>query len=39
MSRYDGKVKIVKLDTEENFDTTARYGIGSLSTLLVFKGA
>ena len=35
---YSGKVKFVKLDTEENFDTTARYGVRSLPTLLVFKG-
>ena len=35
---YDGKVKFVEVDTEENFDTTARYGVRSLPTLLVFKG-
>ena len=35
---YDGKVKFVKLDTEQNFDIPARYGIRSLPTLLVFKG-
>ena len=35
---YDGKVKFVKVDTEENFDTTARYGVRSLPTLLVFRG-
>ncbi len=35
---YDGKVKFVKVDTEENFDTAARYGILGLPTLLVFKG-
>ncbi len=35
---YDGKVKFVKVDTEENFDTTALYGVRSLPTLLVFKG-
>ena len=35
---YDGRVKFVKLDTEENFDTAERYGIRSLPTLLVFKG-
>lgn len=34
---YSGKVKFVKVDTAENFDTTARYGIRSLPTLLVFK--
>ena len=35
---YDGKVKFVKLDTEENFDVTSRYGIRSVPTLLIFKG-
>ena len=35
---YSGKVKFVKLDTEENFDTPDRYGIRSLPTLMVFKG-
>ena len=35
---YDGKVKFVKMDTEQNFDIPARYGIRALPTLLVFKG-
>ena len=35
---YSGKVKFVKLDTEENFDTPDRYGIRSLPTLMIFKG-
>ncbi len=35
---YDGKVKFVKVDTEENFDTTDRYGIRGLPALLVFQG-
>ncbi len=35
---YDGKVKFVKVDTEENFDTPDRYGIRGLPALLVFKG-
>ncbi len=35
---YDGKIKFVKVDTEENFETPSRYGILSLPTLLVFKG-
>ncbi len=34
---YSGKVKFVKLDTEENFDVPARYGVRSLPTLLIFK--
>ena len=35
---YSGKVKFVKLDTEENFDIPDRYGIRSLPTLMIFKG-
>ncbi len=34
---YDGRIKFVKLDTEENFDAPARYGILGLPALLVFK--
>ena len=34
---YDGKIKFVKVNTEENFETPASYGILSLPTLLVFK--
>ena len=37
-TEYDGKVKFVKVDTEENFDTPGRYGIRSLPTLMMFKG-
>ena len=37
-NEYDGKVKFVKLDTEENFDIPDRYGIRSLPTLMIFKG-
>ncbi len=34
---YDGKIKFVKVDTEENFEIPSSYGILSLPTLLVFK--
>jgi len=34
---YVGKIKFVKVDTEENFETPSSYGILSLPTLLVFK--
>ena len=34
---YDGKIKFVKVDTAENFETPESYGILSLPTLLVFK--
>ncbi len=35
---YDGKVKFVKLNTDDNIQTASRYGIRSIPTLLVFKG-
>ncbi len=34
---YEGKIKFVKVDTEENFETPSNYGVLSLPTLLVFK--
>ena len=35
---YDGKVKIVKLNTDENLKTAKEYSVSGLPTLLVFKG-
>jgi len=35
---YHGKVKFVKLNTDENIDTAVQYGIRSIPTLLLFKG-
>ncbi len=35
---YDGKVKFVKVNTDDNVYTAVRYGIRSIPTLLVFKG-
>ena len=35
---YDGKVKFVKLDTDDNVDTASKYGIRSIPTLLLFNG-
>jgi thioredoxin 1 len=35
---YDGKVKFVKLNTDDNVKTAAQYQIRSIPTLLVFKG-
>ena len=35
---YSGKVKFVKLNTDDNVQTASRYGIRSIPTLLVFKG-
>ncbi len=34
---YDGKVKIGKLDVDENPDTAVKYGVRSIPTLLLFK--
>ena len=34
---YDGKVKFVKLNTDENPQIAGKYGIRSIPTLLVFK--
>jgi thioredoxin 1 len=33
-----GKVKIVKLNVDENPKTAAKYGIQSIPTLMIFKG-
>lgn len=35
---YDGQVRFTKLNTEENYDSVARYGIQSIPTLLIFRG-
>ena len=34
---YDGKAVIAKLNVDENPETTARFGVRSIPTLLVFK--
>lgn len=34
---YDGKVKIGKLDVDNNQQTAIKYGVRSIPTLLVFK--
>jgi len=33
----DGKLTVGKLDTDENMDTAAAYGVYSIPTLLLFK--
>jgi thioredoxin len=36
-TKYDGQVKIVKLNADENPQTMTRYGVRALPTLLAFK--
>jgi thioredoxin 1 len=36
--QYEGKVKVVKLNTDENPKTASDYGIRSIPTLMIFKG-
>lgn len=36
-NEYDGKVKVGKLNVDENTDVAAKYGVMSIPTLLVFK--
>jgi thioredoxin 1 len=37
-SQYEGKLKVVKLNTDENPAMASEYGIRSIPALLVFKG-
>ncbi len=34
---YDGKIKIGKLDVDENQQTAIKFGVRSIPTLLIFK--
>jgi thioredoxin len=34
---YDGKLKVGKMNTDDNRETAAKYGIMSIPTLLLFK--
>jgi thioredoxin 1 len=34
---YAGRVRFVKLNTDDNMQTAARYGIRSIPTIMVFK--
>lgn len=35
---YDGRVKVGKLNTDDNREVAAKYGIMSIPTIMVFKG-
>jgi thioredoxin 1 len=35
---YEGKIKIAKMDVDQNRQTPARFGIRNIPTLLLFKG-
>jgi thioredoxin 1 len=37
-TQYEGQLKVVKLNTDENPGTASEYGIRSIPALLVFKG-
>ena len=36
-AEHSGKLKVVKLDVDENMEVSARYGVQSIPTLLLFK--
>ncbi|MEG4288055.1 thioredoxin [Microcoleus sp. C2C3] len=36
--QYEGQVKVVKVNTDENPNTASKYGIRSIPTLMIFKG-
>ena len=36
-SEYEGKIKVGKLDVDENQQTSIKYGVRSIPTLLIFK--
>lgn len=36
--QYEGKVKVVKLNTDENPQVATQYGIRSIPTLMIFSG-
>ena len=35
---YDGRLKVGKLNTDDNRETAAKYGIMSIPTIMIFKG-
>jgi len=37
-NEYKGKIKIAKMDVDQNRDTPAKFGIRNIPTLILFKG-
>lgn len=37
-TQYDGQLKVVKVNTDENPQIASQYGIRSIPTLMIFKG-
>lgn len=37
-AQYEGKLKVVKVNTDENPNIASQYGIRSIPTLMIFKG-
>lgn len=37
-TEYNGKIKVMKMDVDQNTTTPGRYGIRGIPALLVFKG-
>ena len=35
--KYEGKLKVVKMNVDENMESPSKYGIRSIPTLLIFK--
>jgi thioredoxin 1 len=36
--QFEGQIKVVKLNTDENPNVASQYGIRSIPTLMIFKG-
>lgn len=36
--QYEGQLKVVKLNTDDNPEVSGKYGIRSIPTLMIFKG-
>ncbi len=36
-TEYQGRIKVAKVDVDENMEVSARYGVQSIPTLILFK--